>query len=121
MALSASTPGHLNKIGLIPNFVVSKESDLNFLMKTALEKVNVGNLSMCKSTSFQKMIQVTFLPFAYVMDSWRWAVFQGKYKPDDWMKEWVKLTEQYQGILPPTVRYQDDFDPGAKYGMIYIF
>lgn len=41
MALSASTPGHLNKIGLIPNFVESTESDLNFLMKTALEKVNV--------------------------------------------------------------------------------
>ena len=39
MALSVSTPGHLAKIGLIKNFTVSVESDLNFLMRTALEKV----------------------------------------------------------------------------------
>lgn len=39
MALSVATPKHLSKIGLISNYVVSVESDLNFLMKTALEKV----------------------------------------------------------------------------------
>lgn len=61
------------------------------------------------------MLQVTFLPFAYVMDSWRWKVFQGEYKSSDYMREWVRMSEHYQGIIPPTVRYEDDFDPGAKY------
>lgn len=44
MALSVSTPGHMNKIGLIPDFVPSEKSDLNFLMRTALEKVSRRNL-----------------------------------------------------------------------------
>ena len=39
MALSVSTPKHLNKIGLLSEFTPSLESDLNFLMKLALEKV----------------------------------------------------------------------------------
>ena len=39
MALSVATPKHLNKIGLLINYTVSTETDLNFLMKTALEKV----------------------------------------------------------------------------------
>lgn len=46
MALSVSTPGHLNQIGLIPDFVPSSQSDLNFLMRTALEKVE-ENLYLC--------------------------------------------------------------------------
>jgi peptidyl-dipeptidase A len=50
------------------------------------------------------------------MDSWRWEVFEGsKYNSSNWMKRWMELTETYQGIVPPSIRYQDDFDPGAKY------
>ena len=48
------------------------------------------------------------------MDNWRWKIFQGVHNISTWMESWVSLTEQYQGILPPTMRYQDDFDPGAK-------
>jgi peptidyl-dipeptidase A len=39
MALSVATPKHLKKIGLLIDYTVSTETDLNFLMKTALEKV----------------------------------------------------------------------------------
>lgn len=39
MALSVSTPGHMSEIGLIENYIPNEESDLNFLMRTALEKV----------------------------------------------------------------------------------
>lgn len=39
MALSVSTPGHMSEIGLIENYVANAKSDLNFLMRTALEKV----------------------------------------------------------------------------------
>ena len=66
------------------------------------------------SLRFYSFEKVTFLPFAYVMDSWRWGVFQGKYPSSDWMKSWLMLSEKYQGIIPPDVRYEDDFDPGAK-------
>lgn len=46
MALSAATPGHLAKIGLIPGFSDSDRSDHNYLMRAALEKV----LSLVSST-----------------------------------------------------------------------
>ncbi len=39
MALSVATPKHLSKIGLLIDYTPSTETDLNFLMKTALEKV----------------------------------------------------------------------------------
>ena len=57
------------------------------------------------------------MPFAYVMDNWRWGVFEGKYNKLNWMESWMNLTEFYQGIVPPSIRYQDDFDPGAKYAI----
>lgn len=34
------------------------------------------------------------------------------------MDRWMYLSEYYQGIVPPSIRYQDDFDPGAKYATI---
>ena len=39
MALSVATPKHLSEIGLLNDYTASIETDLNFLMKTALEKV----------------------------------------------------------------------------------
>jgi hypothetical protein len=39
MALSVATPKHLSKIGLLNDYTPSIQTDLNFLMKTALEKV----------------------------------------------------------------------------------
>ena len=39
MAMSVSTPGHLEKIGLLPGFTPSEKQDMNYLMKLALEKV----------------------------------------------------------------------------------
>jgi peptidyl-dipeptidase A len=96
MALSVATPGHLNKIGLLPNFVESEQSDMNFLMRKALEKV-------------------VFMPFAFVMDRWRYGVFSGEYIPSNWTYSWHMLREKYQGLIPPVVRHADDFDPGAKY------
>lgn len=61
------------------------------------------------------MPQVTFPPFAYVMDRWRWGVFSGEYEKVDWMHAWMELSEKYQGIVPPALRHYDDFDPGAKF------
>jgi len=48
------------------------------------------------------------------MDKWRWGVFNGKRINDmnDW---WWELREELQGLQPPNLRTNDDFDPGAKY------
>ncbi|XP_062576365.1 uncharacterized protein LOC134238260 [Saccostrea cucullata] len=96
ISLSVQTPGHLQKINLLNTTSTNNESDLNFLMKMALEKI-------------------AFLPFAFVMDNWRWGVFSREISPDDFNSKWWQLRCKYQGISPPIRRTESDFDPGAKY------
>ena len=59
--------------------------------------------------------KVAFLPFGYLIDQWRWSVFDGKIKPKEYNAEWWKLRTSYQGIKEPVERSEKDFDPGAKF------
>ncbi|XP_032430113.1 angiotensin-converting enzyme [Xiphophorus hellerii] len=96
LALSVSTPKHLQSIGLLDKVESNHESDINFLMSMALDKI-------------------AFLPFGYLMDQWRWKVFDGRIPSSDYNKEWWNLRLKYQGLCPPVTRTEDDFDPGAKF------
>ncbi|CAL1534584.1 unnamed protein product [Lymnaea stagnalis] len=96
ISLSVQTPEHLHSIGLIPTVGKDAESDINFLMNMALQKI-------------------AFLPFGYLIDQWRWSVFRGDTKPDRYNDEWWNLRCRYQGLSPPVYRSSSDFDPGAKY------
>ncbi|CAH1773416.1 unnamed protein product [Owenia fusiformis] len=96
MSLSVSTPKHLKEIGLLEEVVDDEESDINFLLSQALKKI-------------------AFLPFGYLIDQWRWSVFNGETSPEDYNKKWWDLRCKYQGVSPPVQRTEDDFDPGAKY------
>jgi peptidyl-dipeptidase A len=93
IALSV-TPGYLVKIGLL-----DKEPDPS------------GDLALLLS---QAMDKVAFLPFGLLIDKWRWDVFSGKVKPEDYNKAWWDLRVRYQGVAPPSERGPDAFDPGAK-------
>ncbi len=91
------TPDYLVKIGLLdPEDVPGPDADINLLLQKALDKV-------------------AFLPFGIMIDKWRWNVFNGTYKPEDYNKGWWELREKYQGIRPPSERPANAFDPGAKY------
>ena len=94
IALSV-TPPYLKQLGLIDK-VPDPQADIGFLLNRALDKV-------------------AFLPFGYLVDQWRWKVFSGEVKPDDYNKAWWDLREKYQGVAPPVPRSEQDFDPGAKY------
>ncbi len=59
--------------------------------------------------------KIAFLPFGKLIDQWRWDVFSGKIKPENYNAAWWKLREDYQGIKAPVERTEADFDPGAKY------
>lgn len=89
------TPDYLKKIGLITK-VPPPSADIPLLLRTALDKI-------------------AFLPFGLMIDKWRWEVFSGQIKPEDYNKAWWKLREKYQGVAPPVNRTEADFDPGAKY------
>ena len=94
IALSV-TPEYLKKIGLIDS-VPPASGDVDYLLQQALEKV-------------------AFLPFGLLVDKWRWEVFAGHVKPEEYNKAWWELRRKYQGIVPPVERTEADFDPGAKY------
>lgn len=94
IALSVTSP-YLKQIGLIDK-VPDPSADIGFLLNRALDKV-------------------AFLPFAYLVDQWRWKVFSGEVGPGDYNKAWWDLRAKYQGIAPPAPRTEQDFDAGAKY------
>ena len=94
IALSV-TPPYLKQLGLIDK-VPEPSADIGFLLNRALDKV-------------------AFLPFGYLVDQWRWKVFSGETKPEDYNKAWWDLREKYQGVAPPVPRSEQDFDAGAKY------
>ncbi|XP_028414004.1 angiotensin-converting enzyme-like [Dendronephthya gigantea] len=96
MSLSVDTPGHLETLGLLKDYKSDNEADINALMKMAMRKV-------------------AFLPFGYLIDQWRWNVFNGKISEKEYNAKWWELRRKYQGIKPPVPRSEDDFDPGAKY------
>jgi peptidyl-dipeptidase A len=94
IALSV-TPEYLVKIGLLDK-APDASRDIGLLMDRALEKV-------------------AFLPFGLLIDQWRWKVFSGEVKPEQYNKAWWDLRLKYQGIAPPSTRGEEFFDPGAKY------
>ncbi|MCI0353676.1 MAG: M2 family metallopeptidase [Acidobacteria bacterium] len=89
------TPEYLRKVGLLEN-VPDPSGDLALLMRQALDKI-------------------AFLPFGLLVDQWRWKVFSGEVKPENYNQAWWDLRLKYQGIKPPVERSEKDFDPGAKY------
>jgi peptidyl-dipeptidase A len=94
IALSV-TPEYLVRIGLLDK-APDASRDIGLLMTRALEKV-------------------AFLPFGLLIDQWRWKVFSGEVKPDQFNKAWWDLRLKYQGVAPPSARGEEFFDPGAKY------
>jgi peptidyl-dipeptidase A len=94
IALSV-TPDYLQKIGLIDK-APDASNDTGWLLEQALDKI-------------------AFLPFGYLMDQWRWKVFAGEAKPQDYDKLWWELREKYQGIARPEPTQPGGFDAGAKY------
>nr|CAI5824256.1 unnamed protein product [Callosobruchus analis] len=98
IGLSVGTPKHLQALGLMPATGYRSKNlvDINYLYKMALDKI-------------------VFLPFALVMDKWRSDVFSGKVGKEQYNCHWHLLSEQYQGIKPPVLRSEIDFDPGSKY------
>lgn len=99
IALSVMTPEHLKKIDLLKDIHDDEEEEINFLLKQALQKV-------------------AFIPFSYIIDKWRWSVFKGETKPDDYNKYWWQLRKKYQGVVPPDIakrrgKEKELFDAGT--------
>uniref|UniRef100_A0A7G3ADB7 Angiotensin-converting enzyme n=1 Tax=Lutzomyia longipalpis TaxID=7200 RepID=A0A7G3ADB7_LUTLO len=98
IALSVSTPTHLQKIGLLQNYADTREDNINALFQMALERV-------------------AFLPFGLLIDMWRWDVFSGAIPESNWNAEWWNMRKRYQKVEPSNgeTRGEEFFDAGAKF------
>jgi peptidyl-dipeptidase A len=94
IGLYAVAPEYLKEVRLIDR-VPGTEADIPFLLHMALNKI-------------------AFLPFAYIVDKWRWQVFAGEPTPERYNDAWWTLRTKVQGVTPPAPRSSDAFDPGAK-------
>ncbi len=63
------TPAYLQQIGLVGAVKVSDQATINQQMKLALDKI-------------------AFLPFGKLIDEWRWKVFAGEVKPENYNAAW---------------------------------
>ena len=90
------TPDYLAEVGLIKSAESNREAVINRQMQMALRGIAV-------------------LPWAKLVDEWRWKVFSGEVTPENYNQAWWELRETYQGVTPPVARTEADFDPGAKY------
>ena len=89
------TPEYLVRIGLLDK-APDAGKDLGLLLARALDKV-------------------AFLPFGLLIDQWRWKVFSGEVRPEQYNRAWWELRRRYQGVAPAGERGEEFFDPGAKY------
>ena len=60
------------KLRNYPTLLHFAEADLNYLMSIALDKI-------------------AFLPFAILMDQWRWDIFDGSSQDETFNADWWKL------------------------------
>ncbi|XP_062554750.1 angiotensin-converting enzyme-like isoform X2 [Armigeres subalbatus] len=103
--LSAMNPLHLVRINLLNSSYLSPESDqqLNSFDYVLLLKI--------------ALVKISSLPFSYIMDRYRWALFDGSIDFDaDANNYFWHLLENEQGIKPPSkIDRSMFFDAAAKY------
>ncbi|XP_024425698.2 angiotensin-converting enzyme 2 [Desmodus rotundus] len=97
MSLSVATPKHLKVLGLLPpDFHEDNETDINFLLKQALNIVGT-------------------LPFTYMLEKWRWMVFKGEIPKEQWMKKWWEMKREIVGVVEPVPHDETYCDPATLF------
>lgn len=95
ITLSAGSPSHLYKLGLLKNLTEDSEVEINHLMKVALH-------------------WIPFISSSYVLDLWRWDISRTHFPDFAWNCAWWDLRFQLQGLKPPVLRTEKDLDAAAS-------
>jgi len=101
VTMSVMSPQHWTSVVLgrrlpAPRSKHLPETDVSFLLRMALSRV-------------------ALLPYAYVLEKWRYEVYRGDVTPSQYNSRYWQLRQQYAGVRPPVSRDGQDFDPGAKF------
>uniref|UniRef100_A0A803Y3Y8 Angiotensin-converting enzyme n=1 Tax=Meleagris gallopavo TaxID=9103 RepID=A0A803Y3Y8_MELGA len=97
MSLSAATLQHLKSLDLLePTFQEDEETEINFLLKQALTIVGT-------------------MPFTYMLEKWRWMVFNGEITKQEWTKRWWEMKREIVGVVEPVPHDETYCDPAALF------
>ncbi|XP_065597441.1 angiotensin-converting enzyme 2 isoform X2 [Cyrtonyx montezumae] len=97
MSLSAATPQHLKSLDLLePTFQEDEETEINFLLKQALTIVGT-------------------MPFTYMLEKWRWMVFNGEIAKQEWTKRWWEMKREIVGVVEPVPHDETYCDPATLF------
>ncbi len=110
LSLAVGTASYYQQLGLLDDDIdiADEETNINILMKMAL-------------------FRLAHMPFGYIVDRYRWDLYSGKVNLDEMNCHWVKLRAEHQGVSPPNLRTENDFDAGSifhvasNYGYIRYF
>lgn len=91
------TPQHLNRLGLLSDAdLLDEDINLHLLLEQALTKIPE-------------------IPFALIVDKYRWDIFNKIITERDYNKAYWMLNEKIRGITAPDYRGEEYFDAAAKF------
>lgn len=91
------TPQHLQRLGLISDEeLLEPTTELFILFQQALA-------------------HIPEIPFALMIDRYRWDIFSGKISYEEYNKKYWELNKELRGLIPPGERSERWFDAGAKF------
>ena len=98
LSLAVGTADYYQRLGLLSNEVdvADEETNINILFDNAMKRL-------------------AFMPFGYLVDKYRWDLYSGKADIENKNCHWVKLRSEIQGVQPPNVRNEEQFDAGSKF------
>ncbi|KAJ8935483.1 hypothetical protein NQ314_012775 [Rhamnusium bicolor] len=63
--------------------------------------------------AFMAWTKVAYLPLYFIIDKWRWDVFNGTVPENKWNSLWWEYKRKYPKVKPPVQRSDEtDLDPG---------
>ena len=75
------------------------------------DKITIDEILIFK----QALNKIPQIPFAYIMDEYRYRYFEGTLDKNTLNEEFWAMSLNYQGISPPNERGSEYFDIGAKF------
>lgn len=122
--LGVMTPQHLHRLGLIDDSTLYEKVELGkeqaeknifvtdiFETNTSLPKLSFDLVLLLK----QALSKIPQIPFGYIIDTYRWAFFEGKLNNSNYNKYFWYLTKEIQGIEAPSQRNEEYFDIASKF------
>uniref|UniRef100_A0A8C9FMG3 Angiotensin-converting enzyme n=1 Tax=Pavo cristatus TaxID=9049 RepID=A0A8C9FMG3_PAVCR len=72
------------------------KTEINFLLKQALTIIGT-------------------MPFTYMLEKWRWMVFNGEITKQEWTKRWWEMKREIVGVVEPVPHDETYCDPAALF------